>query len=363
MGWMMSLNWYCTAKSISLHPTISRLAIGCNSRNNWAVRLLVSGGAGYIGSHTAKALIESGHQVVVVDNLSTGFRDALPPDAEFVFGDVRDEGLLTQILQSRKIDGVLHFAAKLIVPESVQYPLEYYDNNILGTIRLLSACRTAGIKKFVFSSTAAVYGDGLARPLLETDVIQPINPYGHSKQMAETIIQDYQRSIPDFRFVILRYFNVAGAARDGKNGQRTKNSTHLISVACKVLTKKLDRLQIFGQDYPTADGTCIRDYIHVEDLASAHVAALNALAQKYAGGVLNCGYGRGASVREVVEVLKRVSGQTFATETAQRRPGDAAFLVADVTKLYRELQWTPRHASLEEICQSALKWESSLPPA
>jgi len=321
------------------------------------MRLLVTGGAGYIGSHCVAALLKAGHVVTVLDNLTTGFREAVPAEVDFVQEDIRNQSAVFDILKNRKIQGVVHFAAKLIVPESVEKPLDYYDNNVIGSLRLLQATLQAGVRSFLFSSTAAVYGQGLNRPLLETDPLAPINPYGASKRMIEQILADTSRAHPDFHSIALRYFNVAGASADGLNGQRTKAATHLLKVASQVATGQRTQLEIYGTDWATADGTCVRDYIHVEDLASAHVAAVQALAKGYPTSIFNCGYGRGASVKEVTQMFAKILGQPLPVVTAARRAGDAEFLVSNSHKIRTELGWTPQFDSLEKICQSALAWE------
>jgi UDP-glucose 4-epimerase len=324
--------------------------------------LLVTGGAGYIGSHTAHALLQAGFKVIVLDNLSTGFKEAIPADAEFVQGDVHDVKLVSNLMIEKKVQAVLHFAAKLIVPESVEKPLEYYDNNVVGTLRLLQACDIAKIRRFIFSSTAAVYGNGLGqKPLQESDPTLPINPYGATKLVSEFQLRDYGQACKnagiDFRSVVLRYFNVAGA---GSDGQRSKVATHLIKIASQVAVGIRPHMQVYGTDYPTEDGTCIRDYIHILDLAAAHVDALQAILADHPGGTFNCGYGFGFSVKKVLDTMRTVTGLPIPAENGPRRAGDPAVLISDPQKIRQELGWRPRHESLEQICKSAYLWEKSL---
>ncbi len=325
------------------------------------MRLLVTGGAGYIGSHCVTELLKAQHEVTVVDNLSTGFRQSLQIKSnqgiDFVQEDIRHQDAIEKILQQKKIEGVVHFAAKLVVPESVTHPLDYYDNNVIGSLKLIQACHKVGVHRFVFSSTAAVYGDGLGRPSKETDPAVPINPYGASKHMVEQILEDYSRANKDFRFIALRYFNVAGASVDGDNGQRTKGATHLIKVASEVAVGKRPSMHIFGTDWSTPDKTCVRDYIHVQDLSQAHVVALSALEKGHQGGIFNCGYGKGSSVREVINMVSQVSGRKVSAVESPRRPGDPELLVSDPGRLKGELRWQPQFDSLELICRTAYEWE------
>lgn len=323
------------------------------------MKVLVTGGAGYIGSHTVQNLIDAGHQIVVYDNLSTGFKDAIPLKADFVFGDVRDKLMLSRIMKDKQIEAVVHFAAKLIVPESIEKPAEYYENNTLGVVALVQACLENKIDKVVFSSTAAVYGDANegSEAISELAKTAPLNPYGQSKLMSERILFDCEAP-HGLRAVCLRYFNVAGAALDGKNGQRTKNATHLIKVASEAACGKRSALGLFGSDYKTHDGTCIRDYIHVEDLADLHVLALQYLGDGGKSEVFNCGYGHGFSVREVIASVKKVSRVDFVVNEQERRPGDAASLVADSSKVKKTFGWTPERDNIELICRSAFEWEN-----
>ncbi|MCA1403898.1 UDP-glucose 4-epimerase GalE [Ensifer sp. IC3342] len=322
--------------------------------------ILVTGGAGYIGSHMVWSLLDAGESVVVVDRLSTGFRWAIAPEAKFYFGDVGNRTLLGRIFAENEIDAVIHFAGSAVVPESVADPLTYYDNNTANTRTLIAATIAAGIRHFVFSSTAAVYGtQGTADPVRETATLRPESPYGRSKLMSEIMLQD-AAAAHDFRYVVLRYFNVAGADPLGRAGQSTAGATHLIKVACEAARGVRRKVDVYGTDYPTADGTGIRDYIHVADLVTAHK---NALGYLRAGGeplTSNCGYGKGFSVLQVLDTVRRVSGRDFRVEYAPRRPGDAAQVVADSSLARLKLDWVPTHASLEDIVQSAFDWEGYL---
>lgn len=323
------------------------------------MKVLVTGGAGYIGSHTAKALMAAGHEVVVFDNLSTGFQEAIPKKADFVYGDVRSTQELIDTISKYSVSAVVHFAAKLVVPESIEKPLDYYENNTGGMTALAKACHATSVRKLVFSSTAAVYGDATSTGIVdENSPIAPLNPYGHSKLMSEQILKDCQAAF-GLEFAILRYFNVAGGALDGTNGQRTKGATHLIKVACEAATGKRESVGVFGSNYPTPDGTGVRDYIHVEDLADIHVRALENLNHGGASDTFNCGYGNGSSVLEVLSMVEAVSGQKLNIRMLPRRPGDAAQIVAESSKVRRVLSWTPKHQSLETICKTSFNWEQS----
>ncbi|WP_413587457.1 UDP-glucose 4-epimerase GalE [Bdellovibrio sp. HCB274] len=321
------------------------------------MKILVTGGAGYIGSHTANRLLQENFEVVVYDNLTTGFRAAVPEKATFVEGDVRDEAKLVEVLKSQKIDAVIHFAAKLNVKESTEKPLEYYENNTSGVLSMTKAMKAAGVKHIVFSSTAALFGDKVQdRSIVEDDAKAPLNPYGHSKLMSEQILKDTSDT-GGISYCALRYFNVAGASDDGNNGQRTADAFHLIHLGVQAAVGKRKQLQLFGTDYPTPDGTCIRDYIHVEDLADIHLLAVKYLLKGGASNYFNCGYGFGYSVREVINTIKKVSGTDFPVIESERRPGDAASLVADSSKLKNQLGWQPKRANLELICRNAYEWE------
>ncbi|HQN40824.1 MAG TPA: UDP-glucose 4-epimerase GalE, partial [Pseudomonadales bacterium] len=303
------------------------------------MRLLVTGGAGYIGSHVTRLLGEAGHEVVVLDNLSTGFRQAVL-SGELVVGDLCDTALLDRLFRQHRFEGVLHFAANIVVPESVANPLKYYRNNSFNVLNLLEVMHKHEPRYLIFSSTAAVYGMPQSALVSEESPLQPINPYGASKMVSERMIIDHA-AVSGLRHVILRYFNVAGADPGGRIGQSTPAATHLIKVAAQTALGLRPALQIFGTDYPTPDGTCIRDYIHVEDLASAHLAALNHLAVGGTSELLNCGYGHGLSVREVVQSVKQVTGVDFAVQTSDRRPGDPAQLAADNRRILATLDWRP----------------------
>lgn len=322
--------------------------------------ILVTGGAGYIGSHMAWSLLDAGESVVVVDRLSTGFRWAIAPEAKFYFGDVGNRTLLARIFAENEIDAVLHFAGSAVVPESVADPLTYYENNTANTRTLIAATIAAGIRHFVFSSTAAVYGtQDTADPVKETAALHPESPYGRSKLMSEIMLQD-AAAAHDFRYVVLRYFNVAGADPLGRTGQSTAGATHLIKVACEAALGVRRNVDVYGTDYPTADGTGIRDYIHVADLVTAHKDALDYLRGGGEPLTSNCGYGQGFSVLQVLETVRRVSGRDFRVDYAPRRPGDAAQVVSDSSLARLKLDWVPTHASLEDIVQSAFDWEKYL---
>lgn len=320
--------------------------------------ILVTGAAGYIGSHIAHELVDDGRDVVVLDNLSTGVRENVPEAADFVHGDAGDFELVTRVLTEYGVEAVMHFAGSIVVPESVEDPLKYYSNNTAVTRTLLAACVAQGVDKFVFSSTAAVYGMPSADelPVTEETPTAPINPYGSSKLMTEWMLRDVAHA-HDFRYVALRYFNVAGADPKGRTGQSTPQATHLIKVASEAALGKRERLAIFGTDYETRDGTCIRDYIHVTDLARVHILALEALEAGEKSRVLNCGYGHGYTVREVIEAVKRVSEVDFEVADADRRAGDPPELIADSTKLREQFGWQPEHDEIDEIVRTALEWE------
>ena len=321
-------------------------------------RILVTGGAGYIGSHVVRQLGERGERVVVLDNLSTGFRSAVL-HGDLVVGDTGDQPLVAKLLADHGIDTVLHFAAHIVVPESVANPLKYYRNNTANTRTLLECAVQTGVRHFIFSSTAAVYGMPPAGVASEDSPTQPINPYGLSKLMSEWMLRDVAAVTP-LRYVALRYFNVAGADPEARIGQSSHESTHLIKVACEAVTGRRPHVAIFGTDYDTPDGTCIRDYIHVEDLAAAHLRALDHLRADGASTTLNCGYGRGFSVREVLDAVDRVSGTKLLRREEARRAGDPPRLVARADRIREVLGWTPHHDDLDHIVRTALAWERKL---
>ena len=327
------------------------------------VPVLVTGGAGYIGSHAMLALKDAGWAVAVIDDLSNGTREVVPADVPFFEGNIADRPLVDRILAEQQIGAILHFAGSIVVPESVEQPLKYYANNTLASHALITAAVTAGVKHIVFSSTAAVYGSPDRVPIEEDDPKQPINPYGASKLMTERMLADASAACP-FNYAALRYFNVAGADPDGRAGQIGKGSTHLIKVAVEAAVGKREHVDVFGMDYPTSDGTCIRDYIHVSDLAAAHVAALERLIERPEDNlVLNCGYGQGLSVLEVLDAVDRVNGAPVPRVTGPRRAGDPPQLVAANRALTETLDWRAAYADIDTIVGHALAWERTLPSA
>lgn len=321
--------------------------------------ILVTGGAGYIGSHMVLALLDAGERLVVLDNLSTGFRWAVPDGVELVIGDFGDEELVRSVLADHKVDSIIHFAAKIVVPESVSDPLGYYLNNTAKARSLIQCAVDHGVDNFIFSSTAAVYGDPVQNPVTETEVLKPVSPYGRSKLMVEWMLEDTAKAHA-MRYVVLRYFNVAGADPKGRSGQSTPNATHLIKVAVQAALGQRDGMEIFGTDYPTEDGSCVRDYIHVSDLAQAHMDALEYLREGGDSLICNCGYQRGYSVLEVVDVVRQVSGVNFPAKLSDRRPGDPSAIVAANERIKSTLNWQPRHDDLEKIVQQAIDWERRL---
>ena len=319
------------------------------------MNIFVTGGAGYIGSHIVKLLGESGHNILVYDNLSTGHEWAVL-SGELVRGDLADRDLIDKTLKSFKADAVIHFAASIQVEESTREPLMYYRNNVINTINLLDAMAKNNVEYLIYSSTAAVYGTPERMPIDESAPLAPINPYGASKMMIERVLKDLAAS-RNFNYIALRYFNVAGADARGRIGQAYKEATHIITRALKTAKGQFNKLLVFGTDYPTPDGTCIRDYIHVDDLALAHLLALLYLMDGGGSDIMNCGYGHGFSVREVVEVAKKVTGIDFPVEDAPRRAGDPPALVADSTKLKKTVGWKPNYDDLEFIVKTAWEWE------
>lgn len=323
------------------------------------MKVFVTGGAGYIGSHVVKALGESGYEVLTYDNLSTGHKWAVLY-GKLVIGDLSQRDLLKKVIEDFRPDIVMHFAASIVVPESVRFPLKYYKNNTLNTINLLDVMLEHGVKRFIFSSSAAVYGIPERLPVDEDAPLNPINPYGSSKAMIEKVLQDMYLARHDFKYISLRYFNVAGADPGGRLGQAYKEATHLITRALKVAKGELDRLQIFGTDYPTPDGTCIRDYIHVDDLARAHIDAMRYILDGGDSEVFNCGYGHGYSVREVIEAVIKVTGVRIPVEETGRREGDPPVLISDNKKIKERLGWRPRFDDLEYIIKTAWQWERKI---
>ncbi|NKB55948.1 MAG: UDP-glucose 4-epimerase GalE [Alphaproteobacteria bacterium] len=321
--------------------------------------VLVTGGAGYIGSHVALALLESGGRVVVADNLVTGRRELVPDGAEFVEIDIADMDGMARLMRETGCRAIMHFAGSTVVPESVENPLKYYRNNTSASRNLLETALEQGVDKFIFSSTAAVYGNPDKLPVDESVALAPVSPYGKSKLMTENMLQDVATA-SDLRFIALRYFNVAGADPDGRSGQSTPNATHLIKAACEVACGARESVTIFGDDYDTPDGTGVRDFIHVSDLAQAHVAALDHLAEGGGSNVMNCGYGRGYSVKQVLDTLRNVSGGDFRIETGPRRPGDVGEIYAESKRIRDVLGWIPQYDDLEKIVASAYAWEQRM---
>jgi UDP-glucose 4-epimerase len=321
--------------------------------------VLVTGGAGYIGSHMVLALLEAGERVVVLDNLTTGFDWAVPEGVPLVIGETGDQTLVAALIADHGINAIIHFAASIVVPDSVSDPLSYYRNNTANSRALIECAVKGGVPHFIFSSTAAVYGNPERVPVREDDPTIPMSPYGSSKLMTEIMLRDAGAAY-GLRHVILRYFNVAGADPLGRTGQSTKGATHLIKVAVETALGRRRKMDVFGTDYPTPDGTCVRDYIHVSDLVRAHSDALTYLRAGGAAATLNCGYGRGFSVREVIETVKRVSGADFKVELAGRRPGDPAQIVAASDRIRSTLQWQPHFDDLDTIVTHALAWDRKL---
>ena len=321
--------------------------------------VLVTGGAGYIGSHTVRALADAGQSVVVIDNLSTGFSAFLPESVPLFIGDAADENLVEGVIASHSVDAIIHFAGSIVVPESVRDPLGYYRNNTMTTRNLLSVAVRQNVNRFIFSSTAAVYGNPECTPVPEEAPTRPTSPYGSSKLMTEIMLHDVAAA-HGLKFVALRYFNVAGADPACRIGLATVGATHLLKIAVEAATGQRAKIDVFGTDYPTPDGSCIRDFIHVSDLADAHRSALAYLRNGGQSATLNCGYGRGYSVIEVIEAVRRVSGRNFAVQFAERRPGDIMTMIADTARIRGTLDWTPRFDNLDAIVTHALAWEEKL---
>jgi UDP-glucose 4-epimerase len=321
--------------------------------------VLVTGGAGYIGSHMVLELGDAGERVVVLDNLSTGFSWAVAEGVPLVTGDSGDQALVARLIREYGIEAIIHFAASVVVPESVRDPLAYYRNNTMNTRALIECAVNNGVRHFIFSSTAAVYGNPDQVPVPETAPTRPLSPYGSSKLMTEIMLHDVA-SAHDMGYIVLRYFNVAGADPHGRTGLATTGATHLLKIAVEAATGQRAKVDVFGTDYPTPDGSCIRDFIHVSDLAEAHCAALSYLRGGGASATLNCGYGRGYSVLETIEAVRRISGRNFAVQYAPRRAGDITTMVADVGRIRATLLWTPQYDDLETIAQHALAWEEKL---
>ncbi|MBR1120233.1 UDP-glucose 4-epimerase GalE [Bradyrhizobium lablabi] len=321
--------------------------------------VLVTGGAGYIGSHMVLALAEAGESVVVIDNLSTGFSAMLPEGVPLFIGDAGDENLVEGVISQHKVESIIHFAGSVVVPESMRDPLGYYRNNTMVTQSLLRAAVKGGVNRFIFSSTAAVYGNPDQVPVPETAPTRPLSPYGASKLMTEIMLHDVA-SAHGMNYVVLRYFNVAGADPEARIGLATVGATHLLKIAVEAATGQRAKIDVFGTDYPTPDGSCIRDFIHVSDLAQAHRAALSYLRAGGSSVTLNCGYGRGYSVLETVETVKRIAMRNIPVQYAPRRPGDVMTMVADTSRIRGLLDWTPKYDDLETIATHALAWEEKL---
>jgi UDP-glucose 4-epimerase len=321
--------------------------------------VLVTGGAGYIGSHMVHALVEAGERVVVIDNLSTGFSNFLPEGVPLFIGDAGDENLVDGVIAAHEVESIIHFAGSVVVPDSMRDPLAYYRNNTMTTRSLLNAAVRGKVNRFIFSSTAAVYGNPDQVPVPEDAPTRPLSPYGSSKLMTEIMLHD-TASAHGMSYVVLRYFNVAGADPLARIGLATVGATHLLKIAVEAATGQRVKVDVFGTDYPTPDGSCIRDFIHVSDLAQAHRAALAYLRNQGPSITLNCGYGRGYSVLETIEAVRRVSGRHFAVQHAARRPGDIMTMVADTTRIRSTLDWTPQYDNLDTIAAHALTWEEKL---
>jgi UDP-glucose 4-epimerase len=321
--------------------------------------VLVTGGAGYIGSHMVHALADAGESVVVIDNLSTGFSSFLPEGVPLFIGDAADENLVEGVIAAHDVDAIIHFAGSVVVPDSMRDPLAYYRNNTMTTRNLLNAAVKCGVKRFIFSSTAAVYGNPDRMPVTEETATRPLSPYGSSKLMSEIMLHDVA-SAHAMNYVVLRYFNVAGADPQARIGLATLGATHLLKIAVEAATGQRAKMDVFGTDYPTPDGSCVRDFIHVSDLVQAHGAALSYLRSGGASTTLNCGYGRGYSVLETIEAVRRVSGRNFAVQYADRRPGDIMTMIANTDRIRATLNWIPQYDDLDTIAAHALAWEEKL---
>jgi UDP-glucose 4-epimerase len=321
--------------------------------------VLVTGGAGYIGSHMVRALTDAGESAIVIDNLSTGFSAFLPEAVPLFIGDAADENLVEGVIAAHDIDAIIHFAGSVVVPDSMRDPLAYYRNNTMTTRNLLNAAVKSGVKRFIFSSTAAVYGNPDRMPVSEETPTRPLSPYGSSKLMSEIMLHD-TASAHAMNTVVLRYFNVAGADPQARIGLATLGATHLLKIAVEAATGQRAKIDVFGTDYPTADGSCVRDFIHVCDLVQAHRAALSYLRGGGASTTLNCGYGRGYSVLETIAAVRRVSQRNFAVQYAERRPGDIMTMIADTSRIRATLDWMPQYDDLDTIAKHALAWEEKL---
>ena len=321
--------------------------------------VLVTGGAGYIGSHMVLALAEAGESVVVIDNLSTGFSTSLLEGVPLFIGDAADENLVEGVITAHNVESIIHFAGSVVVPDSMRDPLAYYRNNTMTTRSLLNAAVKCGVNRFIFSSTAAVYGNPDQMPVNEAAPTRPMSPYGSSKLMTEIMLHDVAQA-HGMKYAVLRYFNVAGADPQARIGLSTAGATHLLKIAVEAATGQRAKVDVYGTDYPTHDGSCVRDFIHVSDLAQAHRAALSYLRSGGQSTTLNCGYGHGYSVLETIEAVRRVSGRNFAVQTAPRRPGDIMTMIADTRRIASTLDWTPRYADLQTIAAHALAWEEKL---
>lgn len=322
--------------------------------------ILVCGGAGYIGSHAVRALLAKNREVVVIDNMQTGHVEAVPENVKLELGDLRDKEFLDRVFKNNKIEGVIQFAADSLVGESMVEPAKYFENNVMGTMNLLNAMNRYGVKNIVFSSTAATYGEPKRVPILETDETNPTNPYGESKLMVEKMLKWYDHAY-GIKYTALRYFNVAGAYQTGEIGEDHSPETHLIPIILQVALGKREKISIYGDDYPTEDGTCIRDYVHVMDLVDAHILALDRLSKGYESAIYNLGNGEGFSVKEVIEVARKVTNHPIPAEVSPRRAGDPARLVASSNKAIKELGWKPKFASLDSIIETAWKWHKNNP--